>query len=134
MKASVNSKVLFCGSLAVLAFATAAVHAPISPAYGRCTEEDVRTGNCKLPGNNVPSLAQATLQECSNLGIKPEKCSEQAILSKRCIGPVEGCGSDVHVPVDVNINLLPIYIGIAGAFVAGVIYVNKTSRWKTRTL
>jgi hypothetical protein len=140
-KIPVNSKILFCGSLAILAF-IATVHESISPAYGRCTEEDVRTGNCRLPDNVAPSLAsanqtvlvtQATLQECSDLGIKPEKCSEQAILGKYCLGPNEAC-NPVHVPIDVNINLIPIYVGIVVAFVAGIFYVRRTGRWKTGTL
>lgn len=72
------------------------------------------------------------LAECEQLGIKPEKCSEQAILSKHCIGPTDAC-KDAHVPIDVNLNLIPVYVGLAGAFIAGIIYVKKTGRWKAKT-
>ncbi|WP_337862452.1 hypothetical protein [Nitrososphaera sp.] len=79
-----------------------------------------------------PKPTSDQLEECKSLGIRPEKCSEQAILSKRCLGgPGAPCGgSGVNIPIDVNMNLIPIYLGIAGAFVAGVLYVKKASRWR----
>lgn len=83
----------------------------------------------------VPAFAQSgptpeQLEECSELGIDPEKCSEQAILSKYCIGPNEACNRPTEVKVDTA--LIPIFAGIAIAFAAGVIYVQKSrSRPKT---
>ncbi|HVX02861.1 MAG TPA: hypothetical protein VHA09_06875, partial [Nitrososphaera sp.] len=65
-------------------------------AYARCTEEDVKTGNCKLPNNDTPPAAigqneqptvttAAMLQECRDLGIASEQCTEEQILSARHI-------------------------------------------------
>jgi hypothetical protein len=65
------------------------------------------------------------LQECADIGISADKCSEQAILKTRCIG----CGSN-RMPdnpnFEVNFHLIPIYAGIAVAFAAGVLYVRRT--------
>ena len=83
----------------------------------------------------VPAFAQVgptpdQLEECKELGIAPEKCSEQAILSKYCIGPNEACNRSTEVKADPA--LIPLFAGIAIAFAAGVIYVQKTrSRPKT---
>jgi hypothetical protein len=75
------------------------------------------------------ATTEQQLAECKQLGIKPEKCSEQAILSSRCLGPNEAC-RNAHVPVDVNVQLAPLYLGIAGAFAASLVYIKKTGRWK----
>lgn len=59
--------------------------------------------------------------ECNKLEIDPEKCSEQAVLGKYCLGPREAC----KLPTDVKVDtpLIPLFAGIAMAFVAGIIYV-----------
>lgn len=51
-------------------------------------------------------------------------------LSKHCIGPNDACNRSTEVKVDDA--LIPIFVGIAAALAAGVIYVQKTrSRAKT---
>jgi hypothetical protein len=94
-------------------------------------------GALAQPSSSNPTPEQ--LEECKQLGIRPEKCSEQAILGKYCLGPNEACNPvhvpndhvpNDHVPNDVTINLIPVYVGIAGAFVAGIVYVKKTGKWK----
>ncbi|WP_148701658.1 hypothetical protein [Candidatus Nitrososphaera evergladensis] len=92
-----------------------------------------QSGICSINAGK-PTLEQ--LAECEQLGIKPEKCSEQAILGKRCMGPPEACSHQVMaMPAapNPNIVLAPIYVGIAGAFAAGIIYVKRTGRWKPKT-
>jgi hypothetical protein len=80
------------------------------------------------------SPTSAQLEECKQLGIEPEKCSEKAILSKNCIYPDGSCTHSYSgIPKDdPNISLIPVYIGIAGAFVAGIVYVKKTGKWKAK--
>lgn len=73
------------------------------------------------------------LEECKQIGIKPEKCTEQAILGTRCLGPSEAC-KNAPIGNDTNLNLIPIYIGIPVAFIAGVIYVKKTKDRKKEKL
>lgn len=77
----------------------------------------------------VPAFAQLgpiseQLEKCSELGIEPEKCSKEAILSKYCIGPNDACDRSTEVKVDAA--LIPIFAGTAAAFAAGLIYVQKT--------
>lgn len=67
----------------------------------------------------------AMLQECDEIGISADRCTEQAIMGKRNIG---GPGTQ-HIDsgrMDTNIALFPIYAGITIAFVAGVLYVRRT--------
>lgn len=69
--------------------------------------------------------APAMLQECEDLGISADKCSEEAILKTRCLGgPNSPCNPSTEVKMDTA--LIPIYAGIAVAFAAGVLYVRHT--------
>lgn len=72
----------------------------------------------------------AQLEECKEIGISADKCSEEVILNERCLGgPNSPCGSN-RMPdnpnFEVNFHLIPIYAGIAIAFAAGVLYVRRT--------
>ncbi len=65
------------------------------------------------------------LQECTDIGISADKCSEQAILSKRCLGgPNSPCNPSTEVKMATA--LYPMYASIAVAFAAGVLYVRRT--------
>ncbi|WP_415281004.1 hypothetical protein [Candidatus Nitrososphaera sp. FF02] len=70
-----------------------------------------------------PTLVQ--LEECADIGISADECTEEAIASERCIGCFIVTSNHPPAP-DPNIALTPIYAGIAIAFVAGVLYVRRT--------
>ncbi|MGI0020029.1 MAG: hypothetical protein ACREAY_06130 [Nitrososphaera sp.] len=81
----------------------------------------------------APVFAQAELppgqvEVCRQLGIEPEKCTERAILGKRCLGI--NCQ---HQPTDLKIDpvVLSILVGCVVAFAAGVIYVKRTANEKS---
>jgi hypothetical protein len=67
----------------------------------------------------------AQLEECKEIGISMDKCSEETILNKRDIGG-PGTHDGDQSRVEANIALIPIYAGIAAAFAAGVLYVRRT--------
>ena len=64
------------------------------------------------------------LQECADNGIRADRCTEEAIAGKRCLGPNEACNRSTEVKMDTA--LFPIYAGIAIAFAAGILYVRRT--------
>ena len=72
-------------------------------------------------GHSFPAI----VQECNDLGISADKCTEEAILHKRFIGG-PGTRDGDQSRVEANIALIPIYAGIAVAFAAGVLYVRRT--------
>lgn len=67
----------------------------------------------------------AQLEECKEIDISTDKCSEDAILSKRFIGG-PGTRDGDSTRMEANTALIPIYAGIAIAFAAGVLYVRRT--------
>lgn len=120
-----------------LAFFTNSGHA-----YARCTAEDVKTGNCRLlpaadspsssslaPTDQNPLLTPQTIQECKDLGISPEKCSEQAIASTRCLGGVGiPCGPSSNLPSsqpELSLFVVQILAGSGIAFVASIFGIRK---------
>lgn len=107
-------------------------------AFARCTEEDVRTGNCQLPdneappaaiGQNVPPTVTASmLQECKDLGIAVEKCTEEQILSARHITTCCPPGvSDPNVVSEPKLDpiVIGILAGLGAAFVASIFAIRK---------
>jgi hypothetical protein len=83
----------------------------------------------------APAFAQAQIQappadqmeRCSQLGIEPEKCTEQAILGKECLGM--SCNQQKEEKIDSIV--VSILAGCAAAFVAGIVYVKRTSHEKS---
>lgn len=67
------------------------------------------------------------MERCSQLGIEPEKCTEQAILGKECLGM--SCNQQKEEKIDPIV--VSILAGCAAAFVAGIVYVKRTSREKS---
>ena len=67
------------------------------------------------------------MERCSQLGIEPEKCTEQAILGKVCIGM--SCNQQKEEKIDPIV--VSILAGCAAAFVARVVYVKRISREKS---
>jgi hypothetical protein len=64
------------------------------------------------------------LEECADIGISADECTEEAIASKRSIKIRQILTAESSQ--DPNIALSPIYAGIAIAFAAGVLYVRRT--------
>lgn len=110
-------------------------------AYARCTEEDVRTGNCQLPNhdetppaaigqNEQPTVTTAAmLQECRDLGIASEQCTEEQILSARHITTCCPPGvSDPNVVSEPKLNpvIIEILAGSGLALVASIIGIRKS--------
>jgi hypothetical protein len=77
-----------------------------------------------------PALAQVAptpemVEECTQVGIEMEKCTEQAILTMRSshFPPKPETGLDPAV--------LSILVGCGAAFAAGVVYVKRASHGKS---
>ena len=64
------------------------------------------------------------VEECRQIRIEPEKCTEQAILSKR---------TTYHEQTQTQPDpaILSILAGCGAAFVAGIVYVRRASREKS---
>lgn len=71
------------------------------------------------------------LQECKKLGIKPEKCSDDSILSKHCLGP--NCGVEGRVP-KLELSIYMIMIGCSVALVVGVIMVIRLRKLRKKNI
>ncbi|UVS69262.1 hypothetical protein [Nitrososphaera viennensis] len=71
---------------------------------------------------------QQMLQECKELGISPEKCSENEILKHRCLGAVGSpCGSSSSVASQPELSpfVVEILAGSGIAFVASIFGIRK---------
>jgi hypothetical protein len=74
------------------------------------------------------------LQECSDLGIARDKCSEQAILSTRCLGgPGMNCGSSSVLQPKLDPFIAEILAGLGVTFVASIFGIRKLRGIKKRT-
>lgn len=71
------------------------------------------------------------LQECKKLGIKPEKCSDDSILSKYCLGP--NCGVEGRLP-KLELPIYTIMIGCSVALVVGVIMVIRLRKLRKKNI
>lgn len=93
------------------------------PAYARCTQQDIQTGNCKYPGSDNPALTPEMFKECKDLGIMPEKCSEIEILKHRCLGMY--CGANAAKQPVLDPVVAEILAGSGMAFAASIIGIRK---------
>ena len=83
-------------------------------------------------GSNASSPTPEQIQECNSLGISPEKCSEQAILSHRCIGAVGApCGNGLVSYPKIDPIVSAIMIGSGIALIGGILYVRRIRKTKT---
>ena len=94
----------------------------VAPAYGRCSDADIKAGTCAYPGSEQNSVTPGMLKECSGLGIRPEKCSETEILKHRCIGY---CGAQAQERPLLDPVVAEILAGSGAAFVASIVGVKK---------
>jgi hypothetical protein len=76
-------------------------------------------------GNPNPAVTPEQYEECKTLGIKPEKCSEQEILQRHCLGgPNIPCGGSAKPP-ELDPMVLSIMVGSGLAFAAGILTVRR---------
>lgn len=96
---------------------------PSTPVYARCSEQDIKAGTCSYPGSDQSaSPTPDQLKECSDLGIVPEKCSEQEILKHHCIG---FCSARAQERPLLDPVVAGIMAGSGVAFVASIMGVKK---------
>lgn len=95
---------------------------PSMPAYARCSEQDIKAGTCAYPGSDQNLVTPEMIKECSDLGIKPEKCSEQEILNHHCIG---FCSARAQERPLLDPVVAEIMAGSGVAFVASIMGVKK---------
>ncbi len=79
-------------------------------------------------GNSNSTVTTEQLEECKNLGIKPDKCTENAILEHRCLGGVGApCGGSYR-PSELDPVVLSILVGSGLALVTGTLCVRKVRK------
>lgn len=92
------------------------------PAYGRCSDADMKAGTCAYPGSEQNSVTPGMLKECNDLGIRPEKCSENEILKHHCIGY---CSAQAQERPLLDPVVAEILAGSGAAFVTSIVGVKK---------
>jgi hypothetical protein len=78
--------------------------------------------------NPSPTATPQMLQECKDLGISPEKCSEKEILKHHCFGAVGSpCGSSSSAASQPELSpfVMQILAGSGVAFVASIFAIRK---------
>jgi hypothetical protein len=84
----------------------------------------------QLYGNANPVTTSEQFEQCKILGIGPQKCTEQEILSRYCLGgPNSQCGGTGRPP-DLDSAVLSILVGSGVAFVMGILYVRRIGKFK----
>jgi hypothetical protein len=75
-----------------------------------------------------PTATPQMLQECKDLGISPEKCSENGILEHHCFGAVGSpCGSSSSATLQPELSpfVVQILTGSGVAFMASIFAIRK---------
>jgi hypothetical protein len=84
----------------------------------------------QLYGNTNPVTTSEQFEKCKILGIEPQKCTEQEILSRYCLGgPNSPCGG-MSRPPDLDPVVLPILVGSGVAFVMSILSVRRIGKFK----
>ena len=87
------------------------------------TTNMTKSTNNAITTTTITSAQQ--LQECQKLGIKPEKCSDDTILSKHCLSP--NCGIEGRLP-KLELPIYEIMIGCGIALAVGIITVRRLQK------
>lgn len=74
--------------------------------------------------NQEPSKEQ--LEECRELGIDSDKCTDIEILKQECLGP--SCNVQSQPPIVFDARLISLFIGLGAAAVAGIWFLSKTRK------
>ena len=90
----------------------------------------VLNAHAQLYGNSNRVTTPEQFEECRRLGLEPEKCTEQEILSQHCLGgPNSPCGGTGRPP-DLDPVVLSILVGSGVAFVIGILSVKRIRKLK----
>lgn len=80
----------------------------------------------QAPNAYGPLPTKEQLQECQELGIRPEKCSDTELLKQECLGP--SCNIESQPPIVFDAPLISLFIGVGSAVVAGVWLLTKRGK------